>query len=64
MHPGDPSTYPSEVWHMSPWTLLDIHKIIADEGYGRGDEACVKISHKYKKPLYVNYTIKVHYDWA
>lgn len=64
MQPGNPETYPTEEWHMSPWTLRDLMKIIADAGYGNADSAATKISLKYNKPLYVNYKIKVHYDWA
>lgn len=63
MQHGNPS-FPTEVWHMSPWTLLDIQKIFLNAGYGNGDLAAGEISRKYNKRLYTNYEIKVHYDWA
>lgn len=49
---------------MSPWTMLDIQKIILNAGYGREDFAAVEISRKYNKKLYTSYKLKVHYDWA
>lgn len=64
MQPGNPETYPTGIWHMSPWTLLDIQNIIMNAGYGNGDTAALEISHKYGKPIYTKYTIRVHYDWA